>query len=106
MRLHAVDEGNVSGGGPCKTVKFQLSSETITDFYLFFEKLYLCKLFPKEWERNKKSVQLKWVPPREPVKIRASMQCLIPEWDADLEFRISRVRTVYYVRRWLWTASR
>ena len=34
---------------------------TFEDFYLFFEKLYLCKLFPKEWERNKKSVQLKWV---------------------------------------------
>ena len=30
------------------------------DFYLFFEKLYLCKLFPKEWERNKQSVHLKW----------------------------------------------
>eukprot|EP01043_Picozoa_sp_COSAG02_P067914 COSAG02_NODE_11082_length_1796_cov_56.310548_1_plen_195_part_00 len=30
------------------------------DFYLFFEKIYLCKLFPKEWERNKQSVQLKW----------------------------------------------
>ena len=30
------------------------------DFYLFFEKVYLCKLFPKEWERNKQSVQLKW----------------------------------------------
>jgi hypothetical protein len=28
------------------------------DFYLFFEKIYLCKLFPTEWER--KSVQLKW----------------------------------------------
>ena len=30
------------------------------DFYLFFEKLYLCKLCPKEWERNKQTVQLKW----------------------------------------------
>lgn len=30
------------------------------DFYVFFEKVYLCKLFPKEWERNKQSVQLKW----------------------------------------------
>ena len=30
------------------------------DFYIFFEKIYLCKLFPKEWERNKQSVTLKW----------------------------------------------